>query len=50
MFKRAMHDLHPEAQNLDARYDFSTGPKLPSGQHYDVIIDMHQLRHYYTDN
>lgn len=50
MFKRAMHDLHPEVQNLDARYDFSTGPKLPAGQHYDVIIDMHRLRHYYTEN
>jgi hypothetical protein len=50
MFKRAMHDLHPEIPNLDARYDFSTGPKLPSGRHFDVIIDLHRLRRYYTDN
>lgn len=50
MFKRAMHDLHPEIANIDARYDFATGPKLPPGQHYDVIIDMHRLRHFYTEN
>jgi hypothetical protein len=50
MFKRAMHDLHPEIANIDARYDFATGPKLLPGQHYDVIIDMHRLRHFYTEN
>jgi hypothetical protein len=55
MFKRAMHDLHPEVPNLDARYDIAVGYKiggykLPAGQHYDVIIDMRGLRHYYTDN
>ena len=50
MFKRAMHDLHPNVPNLDARYDFATGPKLPSGQHYDVIIDMHRLRRFYTED
>ncbi len=50
MFKRAMHDLHPEIANIDARYDFATGPKLPTGQRFDVIIDMHGLRHFYTDN
>jgi hypothetical protein len=50
MFKRAMHDLHPEIANLDARYDFATGPKLPSGQRYDVIIDLHRLRQFYSDN
>jgi hypothetical protein len=50
MFKRAMHDLHPEVPNLESRYDFSEGYKLPSGQHYDVIIDMHQLRRFHTDN
>ncbi len=50
MFKRAMHDLHPEIANIDSRYDFTTGPKLPPGQHYDVIIDMHRLRHFYTEN
>jgi hypothetical protein len=49
MFKRAMHDLHPEIPNLESRYDFSEGYKLPAGQHYDVIIDMHQLRHFYSD-
>ena len=50
MFKRAMHDLHPDIPNLDLRYDFSEGYKLPSGEHYDVIIDMHGLRRFYTDN
>jgi hypothetical protein len=50
MFKRAMHDLHPEIANLDARYDFSSGPKLPVDQRYDVIIDLHRLRQFYTDN
>jgi hypothetical protein len=50
MFKRAMHDLHPDVVNLDSRYDFATGPKLPEGQHYDVIIDLHQLRQFYVNN
>jgi hypothetical protein len=49
MFKRAMHDLHPEISNLDARYNFSSGPKLPADQRYDVIIDLHRLRRFYTD-
>ena len=50
MFKRAMHDLRPNVANLETRYDFAEGPKLPSGQHYDVIIDLHRLRRFYTDN
>jgi hypothetical protein len=50
MFKRAMHDLHPDIPNLESRYDFATGKTLPAGQHFDVIIDLHALRHYYTDN
>jgi hypothetical protein len=50
MFKRAMHDLHPEIANLDSRYEFSSGPKLPIDQRYDVIINLHQLRKFYTDN
>jgi len=55
MFKRAMHDLHPEVANLESRYEFSEGYrpegyKLPPGQHYDVIIDMHQLHRFHTDN
>lgn len=50
MFKRAMHDLHPEMQNLDARYDFATGPRLPEGRKFDVIIDLHRLRQFYTNN
>ena len=50
MFKRAMHDLHPEIANLDSRYDFSSGPKLPADQRYDLIIDLHRLRQFYTDN
>jgi hypothetical protein len=50
MFKRAMHDLHPGIANLGSRYDFDTGPVLPQGQHYDVIIDLHRLRQFYADN
>jgi hypothetical protein len=50
MFKRAMHDLHPETANLDARYEFSSGPKLPVDQRFDVIIDLHRLRQFHTDN
>jgi hypothetical protein len=50
MFKRAMHDLHPQILNLDSRYDFATGPKLPEGQHFDIIIDLHRLRRFYLDN
>ena len=50
MFKRAMHDLHPDIANLNARYVFSSGPALPAGQQFDVIIDMRRLRQFYTDN
>ncbi len=50
MFKRAMHDLHPDVPNLESRYDFSEGYKLPPGQHYDVVINMHRLRSFYTDD
>ena len=28
MFKRAMHDLHPEIRNIDARYDFADRPDI----------------------
>jgi hypothetical protein len=50
MFKRAMHDLHPNVPNLDSRYDFATGPVLPAGESYDVIIDLHRLRRFYANN
>jgi hypothetical protein len=50
MFKRAMHDLHPEIANLDARYEFSSGPALPIDQRYDVVINLHRLRQLYADN
>jgi hypothetical protein len=50
MFERAMHELHPEVANLDSRYDFATGPKLPVGERYDVIIDLHRLRQFYVNN
>jgi hypothetical protein len=50
MFKRAMHDLHPEIANLDSRYDFSLGPSLPADQRHDLIINLHRLRQFYTDN
>ena len=50
MFKRAMHDLHPEVTNIDARYVFNQGYYVPAGQHFDILIDMHRLRRYYLDN
>jgi hypothetical protein len=50
MFKRAMHDLHPEIANLETRYEFSEGPKLPTDQRYDVIIDLRRLRQFRTDD
>jgi len=50
MFKRAMHDLYPDVPNLDSRYDFAEGYKLPPNERYDVIIDLHRLRRFYTDN
>lgn len=50
MFKRAMHDLHPEVANLERRYEFASGAKLPTDQHFDVIIDLHRLRQFYADN
>ena len=49
MFKRAMHDLHPEIANINMRYDFSEGYKLPADQHFDLIIDMRRLRQFYSD-
>jgi hypothetical protein len=50
MFKRAMHDLHPSIADLDSRYDFATGPVLPAGKHYDVIINLHRLRQFFVNN
>lgn len=50
MFKRAMHDLHPDIANLDSRYDFATGPVPPAGQHYDVIINLHRLHQFFVNN
>jgi hypothetical protein len=50
MFKRAIHDLHAAVPNLDSRYEFHSGAKLPAGQRFDVIIDLHHLHRYYTDN
>jgi hypothetical protein len=50
MFKRAMHDLYPDIANLDSRYDFGTGPALPEGQHYDVVINLHRLHRFYVNN
>lgn len=50
MFKRAMHDLHPDIANLDSRYDFATGPAPPDARHYDVVIDLHRLRRFYLNN
>lgn len=50
MFKRAMHDLHPGIADLESRYEFSEGYRLPPGQHFDVVIDMHQLRRFHADD
>lgn len=50
MFKRAMHDLHPDVQHLDKRYIFSSGPQLPSGKQFDLIIDMRELRNLRTSS
>jgi hypothetical protein len=50
MFKRAMHDLHPGVAAIDSRYDFATGPKLPADRSFDVIIDLHRLRHFHVNN
>jgi hypothetical protein len=50
MFKRAMHDLHPDVPDLESRYEFSEGYKLPPDRHFEVVIDMHRLRSFYTDN
>ena len=50
MFKRAMHDLHPDVPNLESRYVFTEGYKLPPDSHFDLIIDLHRLRRFYTDN
>jgi hypothetical protein len=50
MFKRAMHDLHPDIANLDSRYDFATGPVLPQGQRNDVVINLHRLQEFYVNN
>lgn len=50
MFKRAMHELHPDLANLDSRYVFATAANLPTDQNFDIIIDLHRLRQYYTNN
>jgi hypothetical protein len=31
MFKRAMHDLHPEVANIESRYVFNEGYYIPKG-------------------
>jgi hypothetical protein len=55
MFKRAMHDLHPDVPNLDSRYEFAVGYKIdgyqmPIGEHYDVVIDMRRLKRFHSDD
>ena len=50
MFKRAMHDLHPDIANIESRYEFATGSRLPTGKRFDVIIDLHRLRRFYTNS
>lgn len=50
MFKRAMHDLHPDVQDVDTRYEFAGGYMLPPGERYDVTIDLHRLRRFFIDD
>jgi hypothetical protein len=50
MFKRAMHDLHPDVANLDSRYVFLSGGSLPTDQNFDVIVDLHRLHTFYSNN
>jgi hypothetical protein len=50
MFKRAMHDLHPDIANVESHYVFNEGYFTPAGQHFDVLIDMHRLRRFYVNN
>jgi hypothetical protein len=50
MFKRAMHDLHPSLANLDSHYVFLSGVKLPADHNFDVIIDLHRLHQFFTNN
>jgi hypothetical protein len=50
MFKRAMHDLHPRVPRLDQRYRFASGPRLPEVGHFDVVIDLRELRNLRTEN
>jgi hypothetical protein len=50
MFKRAMHEIHPGVPDLEQQFEFSSGPKLPGGQHYDIVIDLHQLRRFRPTN
>ena len=50
MFKRAMHDLHPDIADLDGRYSFATGPKLPAERQFDLVVDMRRLHEFYEDD
>ena len=50
MFKRAMHDLHPQVPGLDQRYRFASGPRLPATGRFDVVIDLRELRSLRTEN
>jgi hypothetical protein len=42
--------LHPDIANLDSRYDFATGPVIPEGQRYDVVINLHRLHRFFVNN
>ena len=43
MFKRAMHDLHPQDEDIESAFVFTSGPRLPAAP-CDVVIDMRDLR------
>ncbi len=50
MFKRAMHDLHPQVPRLDQRYRFASGPRLPEAGRFDLVIDLRELGNLRTEN
>ncbi len=50
MFKRAMHDLHPDVADIDSLYEFGSAKVLPADQQFDVLVDLHRLRRLYVNN
>lgn len=46
MFKRAMHDLHPDVRDVWERYRFDSGDSPPQAGRYDVVVDLRDLREF----